>query len=285
MADEKRTPDKEPQSSPMSRRTFLKNSGMVAGGVVGGSLLGGLFMNDRKNEKEKKEEKTETTTSFQEARIFFTREEDFRALEAATECIFPEDHHGSGAIGLGVPYFIDKQLAGDWGINARDYRKGPFKVYEAGQLAPDASTEAANPKPVGASSQGEDPSDSHLQDQSILTRREIFTYGLRALNSSSQDQYKKPYYELEEDQQIDLLHKFEEGKAKMKGVPSSVFFALLRQATLEGAYSDPIYGGNKNMEGWKMRNYPGAYPSYMGLLEKDEFAELKPVALKDTQHH
>src|SRR5690625_4636961 len=108
----------------VSRRRFLKNTGMVAGGVVGGSLLGGLLTNQYQS-KEDTKTKGAQTYNLQEARMFFSREEDFNTLSAATERIFPEDDNGPGAIELGVPYFIDKQLASFWGNNAKSYMHDP----------------------------------------------------------------------------------------------------------------------------------------------------------------
>ena len=45
--------------------------------------------------------------------------------------IYPEDEHGPGAIKLGAPFFIDKQLASPWGRNADDYMVRPFKPGES----------------------------------------------------------------------------------------------------------------------------------------------------------
>ena len=36
------------------------------------------------------------------------------------------------------------------------------------------------------------------------------------------------------------------------------FFNRLRRLTLEGLFSDPSYGGNKNFAGWDLIRYPGA---------------------------
>ncbi len=41
-----------------------------------------------------------------------------------------------------------------------------------------------------------------------------------------------------------------------------VFFELLRAHTLEGVFSDPAHGGNRNLSGWKLLGYPGPQPSY-----------------------
>ncbi|MEI3613953.1 gluconate 2-dehydrogenase subunit 3 family protein [Pseudogracilibacillus sp. SO30301A] len=47
-------------------------------------------------------------------------------MSAATERIFPKEDKGSGAIELGVPYFIDKQLNNSWGTNAHVYMERAF---------------------------------------------------------------------------------------------------------------------------------------------------------------
>ncbi|HEY4365098.1 MAG TPA: gluconate 2-dehydrogenase subunit 3 family protein [Bryobacteraceae bacterium] len=36
------------------------------------------------------------------------------------------------------------------------------------------------------------------------------------------------------------------------------FFNRVRRLTLEGMFSDPVYGGNKNFAGWDLIGYPGA---------------------------
>lgn len=269
----------------MDRRKFLKNSGMVAGGLVGGSLLGGLFISERDDKKVKEEKKSPKEIAYQEARIFFTREEDFNVLSMATERIFPKDHNGPGAIQLGVPYYIDKQLAGDWGINARDYRQGPFPVLSSDDEEPNASGEAAESTIKSPHGEGKNEGKAISEDQSRLNRRELFIEGIRALNGISRKNHDTSFDELEKEQQIDILKSFESGKAKMKGAPSSIFFQLLRQATIEGAYCDPLYGGNKNMDGWKMKEFPGAYPAYTGQIEKDEFFKPDPLPLTNTQQH
>src|SRR5690625_2840258 len=116
--------DQGDEKEAVSRRHFLKNTGLVAGGVVGGSVLGGLLTNQFRPET--KTDTKQTTRELFDARMFFDREEDFAILMDATEQIFPKDEHGPGAIELGVPYFIDKQLAGSWGTNAKEYMRDPF---------------------------------------------------------------------------------------------------------------------------------------------------------------
>jgi len=268
-----------------SRRRFVKNTGMVAGGVVGGSLLGSLLTNQFTSKTEKENDETVKGLDYQEARQFFTRLEDFKTLSAATECIYPKDDNGPGAIELGVPYFIDKQLAGAWGMNAKDYRQAPFIKYQDVESMDGKDNKKLPPNQQGA--QGTDnKTETELQrEQTRLSRRDIFRQGVRKLNNESQQRFKTTFDKAGEDQQIEILKDFESGKVKMKGVAAENFFILLRTATLEGAYSDPMYGGNKNMAGWKMKEFPGAQASYSAIIEKDEFAEMEPMSLRNYQGH
>lgn len=242
--------DKEFDSS---RRRFMKNTGIAVGGIAGGSLLGGLLTNQLQTDKKTAPQKDKQEQIYSEARMFFTRIDDFVVLEKATERIFPKDDNGPGAIELGVPYFIDKQMAGAWGINGGDYRQGPF----------------AAPEPT--------------VEHSSLTRGQIVLSGVRKMNQISNERFDASFDEAEEDQQIEILQDFESGKVKMAGVNSSSFFGLLRTLTLEGVYSDPLYGGNRNMAGWEMKEYPGAVSSYADIIEDDDFVKKEPRGLTDYQ--
>lgn len=254
---------KEEQEKQFSRRDFLKTTGAATGGIIGGSLLGGLVGFNISPEDETEVTTKENTagssgennsteqTNLQEARMFFKQKEDFDVLSAATETIFPEDDNGPGAIGLGVPFFIDKQLAGPWGKNSRMYMNGPF-------------------------SEGDSP----------MTKDQMFLMGVRKLNSQAKNDFDTSFYSLEEDQQIEILQKFESDELDMDGFPTSKFFDLLRSKTIEGAYADPLYGGNKDMAGWKMKEYPGVQMSYKDMLSEDgeindEFVLLEPKSLSD----
>jgi hypothetical protein len=41
----------------------------------------------------------------------------------------------------------------------------------------------------------------------------------------------------------------------------SPFFSRARRLTIEGMFSDPYYGGNKNFAGWDLIRYPGPRPA------------------------
>lgn len=234
-----------------SRRDFLKNSGVAVGGLVLGGSLGSLFT--KRSEAPAPAVTTSTHSEhvdFTEALQFFRRKSDFNAIAAAMETIYPEDSNGPGAIALGAPYFLDKQLAGPWGTNADDYRKAPFQP-------------------------GETP----------LNNGEIFIEGARKLNAIAKSDYAADSFSsLEEEQKISVLQKFEAGEVEMNLVASPVFFNLLRAATLQGCFCDPLYGGNKNMAGWKMKEFPGAQMSYLAYAEKEEFIKIDPVSVGGHSH-
>jgi gluconate 2-dehydrogenase gamma chain len=247
MAEEnKRNPDS------LSRRKFIRNTGFTVGGLAIGGVLGSLLpLNRKSKENPPPPEKAE---NFNQALMYFTPEQ-FQLTEAATERIFPEDDHGPGAKALGVAFFIDHQLAGDWGFNAREYMQAPFFK--------------------GEKVQGY---------QGRLRRRDIFDIGLRELQNHSMTVYKKNFTELKEEEQDAILKDFEEDKVNLTTISPSGFFQMLRGATLEGAYSDPLYGGNKNMDGWKMKKYPGSQMAYTDIIDKD-FKEVKPQSLKSHMNH
>jgi len=249
-----------------SRREFLKNSGLTVGGLVLGGALGGTFLS--KTETVTKEVKVEVpvevevpanggetshetheTNNYTDALQFFTRLEDFLVLSAATGVIYPEDEHGPGAIKLGAPFYIDKQLASPWGRNSDDYMVRPFRP-------------------------GESP----------LTRSEIVLQGVRKLNSVSQERLTTAFNQLNVDQQIAILKDFESGNIEMELTSSGAFFALLRQLTIEGCFCDPLHGGNKNMEGWKMAEFPGAIMSHIDVVESKEFVVKSPQSLSVHIH-
>src|SRR5699024_449590 len=140
-----------------SRRRFVKNTGMIIGGSAGGSLFGGLLKNQYQS-KDVTSTKSETTNHLQLSRSFFNRSEYFETLADAMYRIFKIDDLGSGAIALGVPYFIDKQLSGSWGTNAHAYMHDSFmrnqevenyqkKDTKQDKTGPNASTQAPTPTP------------------------------------------------------------------------------------------------------------------------------------------
>ena len=245
--------EKHLDGSGSSRRKFLKNSGIAVGGIAVGGVLGGLLGGNGEPAQQASTTPVAPVENFNQALMFFTPEQ-LEIVDAATERIFPKNDKGPGAKELLVVYYIDHQLAGAWGTGATEYTSGPFFP--------------------GAPTQGY---------QGRLNRQQIFRIGLKGMQDYSQKTYQKNFANLEVEEQDAVLTEFAEGNVKLGGITSSHFFGELRGATLEGAYSDPLYGGNAGMEGWKMKNFPGHQMSYMDIIE-EEYTEIPPLAL-NSQHN
>ena len=70
------------------------------------------------------------------------------------------------------------------------------------------------------------------------------------------------------------------GSIALHDVDAAQFFALLLQNTQEGFFADPIYGGNRDMAGWKLVGFPGARYDYRDWVERhNEPYPLPPVGI------
>ncbi len=252
MDEQARPKANDDQAKGMSRRQFLIRSGYTVGGAVLGGVLGYLL--PKPEEAAPPAAPAPEQDDLRQALMFFNQEQ-FAIAQAATERIFPADDTGPGAKELGVAFFIDHQLAGEWGFNARDYMQGPFFV--------------------GEKVQGY---------QGRLRRRDIFQIGLREMQNYSQSKYGKNFVNLSEEEQDAVLAAFQNDEVQLTTISASGFFSMLRSSTLEGVYSDPVYGGNKNMGGWTMRSYPGSQMSYTQIMDKG-FMKIPPRSLKDHVAH
>ena len=70
------------------------------------------------------------------------------------------------------------------------------------------------------------------------------------------------------DAQDAYLKSLESGAHDLDGVPSAVFFDMLLKMTIEGFFSDPVYGGNRDMAAWRMIGFPGAYADYFETVDR-----------------
>lgn len=186
--------------------------------------------------------------------IYFNSQEA-AFIEAAVARLIPADEDWPGALEARVPNYIDKQLAGAWGAGERLYRSGPWQA--------------------GTPSQGY---------QLPYTPAELFHTALAAIDKQLEN---TPFTSMNADDQDAYLKKLETGGQDLGGVPSAVFFAHLWECTLEGFFSDPVYGGNHDMVSWRMIGFPGAYASYYGLVDKHGIKlDRVPMSLaEDAQGH
>ncbi len=78
----------------------------------------------------------------------------------------------------------------------------------------------------------------------------------------------------------------EEQDAILRTIDRTPFFALARQHTIEGMFSDPMHGGNANMVGWRLIGYPGPQLNYRDHIDQHygRAYRPKPVSLREATH-
>src|SRR5206468_384234 len=116
--------------------------------------------------------------------------------------------------------------------------------------------------------------------QSVLTPQEIYRRGLGFVDTYVQSKFQKNFVEVPADQQDQILTDMEADKATgFDGPGAKAFFTQLRNDTIEGMFSDPSYGGNQNLVGWKLIGYPGAQRFYTAEDIKNTSFKRDPQSL------
>lgn len=188
-----------------------------------------------------------STTSY----VFLTPAEA-AFVEAAVARLIPEDDLGPGAVEAGVPFFIDRQLAGEFGAGSRWYMQGPWEK--------------------GEPTQG---------FQSRMPPAAYYRAAIREIDEAVGREAKKTFAKLSLADMDAWLHRLQDGKLTLPTTDAKAFFNMLWQNTLEGFWSDPIYGGNRGMVGWKLIGFPGARYDHSAHVGKHgEAYPLPPVGLK-----
>jgi gluconate 2-dehydrogenase gamma chain len=166
--------------------------------------------------------------------VFFTTEE-VAFIEAAVSRLIPNDSVGPGAVEANVPFFLDRQLAGKFGQGDHYYLRGPW--------------------PKGTPEQGY---------QTRFNPAQLYRAAISAIDKYANANFNVvSFSKLLAEDQDKVLKGLESGAITLDGsVDSKTFFAMLLQNTKEGYFSDPIYGGNKDMAAWKMIGFPGAHYDY-----------------------
>jgi gluconate 2-dehydrogenase gamma chain len=91
----------------------------------------------------------------------------------------------------------------------------------------------------------------------------------------------KHFAELSDADKDAVLHALDEGKAKLEGVDGKKFVAQAVKDIQMGFFADPIYGGNRDMAGWKLIGFPGTRYNYLDWIDRhNERFPLPPVSLE-----
>ena len=173
-----------------------------------------------------------------EAWLVLTAEEA-AFFSASADTMIPADELSPSGTDCGVPVFIDRQLAGAWGAGAKMYRAGPFHQ--------------------GLPEQGH---------QLALTPRDFFAAGVQATNAWSRKTYGEEFDRLTQAHRAEALKAMQDGKAEFDGFDLKAFFQRLLAITMEGFFSDPVYGGNRNKASWRMLGFPGLPATYADKIDQ-----------------
>jgi gluconate 2-dehydrogenase gamma chain len=182
---------------------------------------------------------------------FFTPQEA-TAVEALVDRLIPPDPQTPGGKDAGCAAFIDGQLAGPYGSASGLYMEGPFQK--------------------GTPQQG---------PQEAATPAQLYRAALKSLEAYCRGKFSgKDFALLAAADQDTVLLGLEHGTIPFQGVDGKRFFELLLQNTMEGFFSDPLYGGNRNMVGWKMIGFPGARYDYRAYVEQhNRTLDLPPISI------
>lgn len=219
---------------------------------------------------------------------YFTMQQA-RVVHDLTARIYPSDDNGPGAPEAGVVYFIDDQLNSAWGRGERWYMEGPF----AGEDPTDPfEDDAEDPADIDDETNVPWAETTPAQTQGWqypLAPNEAYDRGIYAVEQHVQAEYDEDSFaDLEDEQQDEIVAALEEDEVDAFddiGIDAEGFFLMVRQNTLEGMFSDPMHGGNREMIGWRLKGFPGtpgALGSYRGMIESEE--ELEFIELEEGDY-
>jgi gluconate 2-dehydrogenase gamma chain len=176
-------------------------------------------------------------------------------VEALVDHMVPADEHSPKGTDIGINIYIDRALAGAWGKGDRLYMQGPWKP--------------------GVPSQGY---------QLPLTPAQLYRAGIEATNAHCRKTYNKTFDALDEKQREEVLVALAGGRLTFEGsIPSRAFWTIVYQTVMEGMFSDPIYGGNRNKAGWKLIGFPGVIAVHREnvVKYKDKPFPTDPLSIAD----
>jgi gluconate 2-dehydrogenase gamma chain len=224
---ESKTTDDNPA---IARRNFL----LSAGGAVAAQLASSA---PAEAQQANAVAPQATTASQPEPHLTLT-DAEAAFFAAAVDTMIPADELTPSGTDCGIVTFIDRQLASAWGGGAKMYRSGPFRK--------------AKPE---------------YGYQLPLTPRQFFAAGIAATNAWTRKLHGKEFDRLSAKEREDALKALEQGKAELGEFDGKQFFEALLQIAMQGFFSDPIYGGNRNKVAWKMVGFPGLPATYANLIE------------------
>jgi gluconate 2-dehydrogenase gamma chain len=242
----------------VSRRQLLTGGAAAAGSIALTGLVGAASADDMAGM-----DMAATTTA--SPRLKALSKSEAAIVGAMADRVFPRDGDSPSATEIGVVTYLDGQLAGGWGSGERFYRQGPFR----------------------------EPETSGHGYQLSLTPRDVYRNVLPKIDAHAKSTHGgTAFVDLDPKDQDAILTDLQNGKVDLdlasspNGFTSASFFTMFLQNVTEGLFSDPAYGGNKNLAGWKWIDYPGdpmAYgDDYYAIFgHRGDDYEVPPKAMAD----
>jgi gluconate 2-dehydrogenase gamma chain len=239
----------------VGRRNFLKQVAVVGTAAAGGVPAIEAAVPVPAQAQAASAQQSKGTTPARDGYTFLTVPEA-AFVEAFVDVLVPADELTPSGTDLGLATFIDRQLAGAWGKGDRLYQQGPWAQ--------------------GAPGQGY---------QLPLTPAEFFRAGIAAVNRHCKEEYGKEFDRLQAADKQKVLESLDKSIINVDHVSGKQFFDVVYQATMEGLFGDPIYGGNKNKAAWKMIGYPGVIAVHATNITtyKNKPYVVPPVGIADLQ--
>jgi gluconate 2-dehydrogenase gamma chain len=177
----------------------------------------------------------------------FLTADETKLLDALMARILPGSAEDPGAHESGAVLFVDAMLAEFAAFDEPTYQSGPF---------------VGDPSSVSELPQGvADLSPDELERygfQGKMAPQETYRQGLAQLAAYAQQQLGVPFASAAAAQQDQIVGALADGTAPFDKPKAKDFFKRVRKDTIHAVFSDPVYGGNRDMIGWKLVGYPGA---------------------------
>ncbi|MGI5187215.1 gluconate 2-dehydrogenase subunit 3 family protein [Promicromonospora sp. CA-289599] len=280
----------------MSRRTLLKSLSVLGGaGLVGGASLAGCTQTPGPagsgaavgvDDGVFQPERTPLPPGDAPDELRFFTDQEVRLLEAMLARLVPGDDQDPGAVQMGVPRYIDSKLADYVPYAEPTYTHGPFAAAYEGS----ANEVERDEVPVAEEQL------YRYGYQGSRPPQDVYRLGLAALDRYAQTRYGRFFADLAPGRRDEILVVLDDHGQRSEGadqvtgsaagdtqstagisssddvldqaedvfgaVDPGGFFSRVRTDTIEGMFADPVYGGNRNLAGWRLVGWPAAQRSY-----------------------
>jgi len=211
------------KTDPDARRAFLKGAGATLG-MASAAAVPAVGLAQAPATTADSASATTSAPGYQSLSL-----EESAATEALVEHMWPADQLGPSGVELGIATFIDRQLAGAFGQGDRLYSQGPFRKGK--------------------------PQHGY---QLPMTPEVWFKAGIAATNDYCRRVHARSFDRLVVGDRETALQAISNGKADTPGFDLAGWFnELFYPLFTQGAFADPIYGGNRGKSAWKLIGYPG----------------------------